>query len=128
MSDFQLKRLGVVMESEPGNPLETEGVLNPASARGPDGQLYLFPRLVAEGNYSRIGIVRVLFNEAGDPVGVERLGIALELEANYELRPDGSGGCEDPRITFVQQLQKHVMTYTAGWNLPAGGGRRDRAF
>ena len=111
-SSLQLLRLGVVMEPQPGNLMEAEGVLNPASARGRDGQLYLFPRLVAQGNYSRIGIARVLFNEVGDPVGVERLGIALEPEADYELRP-GGGGCEDPRITFVEPLQRYVMTYTA---------------
>ena len=113
MSDFQLRRLGLVIEPQPGNPLEVEGVLNPGSARGPDGQLYLFPRLVARGNYSRIGIVRVRFNDEGDPIGVERLGIALEPEADYELRSDGTGGCEDPRITFVEPLQRYVMTYTA---------------
>jgi len=100
------------MEPEPGNAQEVEGVLNPAAARGPDGQLYLFPRLVAKGNYSRIGIARVKFNEAGDPTGVERLGIALEPEADYELR-SGGGGCEDPRITFVEPLQRYLMTYTA---------------
>lgn len=113
MTDFQLQRLGLMMEPEPGNPLEAEGVLNPAAVRGPDGQLYLFPRLVARGNHSRIGIARVLFNEAGDPDGVERLGIALEPQADYELRPDGTGGCEDPRITFVEPLRRYVMTYTA---------------
>lgn len=113
MSGFQLKRLGLVMEPEPGNPQEAEGVLNPAAARAPDGKLYLFPRLVARGNYSRIGIARVRFNEAGDPIGVERLGIALEPETDYERRPDGSGGCEDPRITFVEPLRQYVMTYTA---------------
>ncbi len=101
------------MEPEPGNPNEVEGTLNPAVVRGPDGQLYLFPRLVAKGNYSRIGIARVKFNEAGDPTGVERLGIALEPEADYELRPGGGGGCEDPRITFVEPLKHYVMTYTA---------------
>jgi len=113
MAGFQMKRLGLVMEPEPGNPLEVEGVLNPAGVRGPDGQYYLFPRLVARGNYSRIGIARVKFNDAGDPAGVERLGIALEPEADYELRPDGGGGCEDPRITFGEDLQRYVMTYTA---------------
>ena len=101
------------MEPEPGNPLEVEGVLNPAAARGPDGKLYLFPRFVARGNYSRIGIARVKFNEAGDPSGVERLGIALEPEADYERRSDGGGGCEDPRITFVEPLGHYVMSYTA---------------
>jgi predicted GH43/DUF377 family glycosyl hydrolase len=112
MSGFQLQRLGMIMEPEPGNPHEVEGVLNPAAARGPDGELYLFPRLVAKGNYSRIGIARVRFSAAGDPLGVERLGIALEPEADYELHP-GGGGCEDPRITFVEPLQSYVMTYTA---------------
>jgi beta-1,2-mannobiose phosphorylase / 1,2-beta-oligomannan phosphorylase len=113
MTGMKLQRLGMIMEPEPGNPQEVEGVLNPAAARGPDGELYLFPRLVAQGNYSRIGIARVRFNEAGDPAGVERLGIALEPEADYERRPDGGGGCEDPRITFVEPLQRYLMTYTA---------------
>jgi len=113
MSGFKLKRLGMMMEPEPGNPNEVEGVLNPAAARGTDGQLYLFPRLVAKGNYSRIGIARVKFSEAGDPTGVERLGIALEPEADYERRPNGGGGCEDPRVTYVKSLQRYVMSYTA---------------
>jgi predicted GH43/DUF377 family glycosyl hydrolase len=113
MSGFKLKRLGIVMEPEPGNPQEIGGVLNPAVARGADGALYLFPRMVARGNYSRIGVARVQFNEEGDPAGVERLGIALEPEADYERRPDGGGGCEDPRITFVEPLQRYIMTYTA---------------
>lgn len=113
MSGLKLKRLGLLMEPEPGNPMEVEGVLNPAATRGPDGNLYLFPRYVAKGNYSRIGIAKVRFNETGDPVAVERLGIALEPEAEYELRSDGSGGCEDPRITFFEPMQRYIMTYTA---------------
>jgi predicted GH43/DUF377 family glycosyl hydrolase len=101
------------MEPQAGNPQEAEGTLNPAAARGPDGKLYLFPRLVANGNYSRIGIARVKFNAAGDPCGVERLGIALEPAADYELLPGGGGGCEDPRVTFVEPIGHYVMTYTA---------------
>ena len=117
MSGFQLQRLGQIMEPQPGNPQEVEGVLNPAAARGPDGHLYLFPRLVARGNFSRIGIARVIFNQAGDPCGVERLGIALEPELDYERRPDGGGGCEDPRITFVEPLRSYVMTNAARGDL-----------
>jgi predicted GH43/DUF377 family glycosyl hydrolase len=113
MSGFQLQRLGQIMEPEAGNPHEVEGVLNPAAARGPDGHLYLFPRLVAKGNYSRIGIARVKFDQAGDPCGVERLGLALEPEADYEKTGHGGGGCEDPRITFVEPLRRYVMTYAA---------------
>jgi len=112
MSGFKLQRLGMVMEPEPGNPNEVGGVLNPAVIRGPDGALYLFPRMVAKGNYSRIGVARVRFNQDGDPIGAERLGIALEPDAEYELRP-GGGGCEDPRVTFVEPLKRYIMTYTA---------------
>ncbi len=111
-TELKLRRLGMLMEPEPGNPQEVEGVLNPAAVRGLDGQLYLFPRLTARGNLSRIGIARVRFSKEGDPVGVERLGIALEPEADYEKRP-GGGGCEDPRVTFVEPLQRYIMSYTA---------------
>jgi len=60
---FQLQRIDVVVEPEPGKPLEVEGVLNPAAVRGPDGEGYLFPRMVARGNYSRIGM------DASDAMG-----------------------------------------------------------
>lgn len=108
MSAFQLRRIGIIMEPEAGNPHEIDGVLNPGAARGRDGQLYLFPRLVSRGNYSRIGIARVRFNSAGDPSGVDRLGIALEPQEWFEAR-----GCEDPRVTFVEPLDRYVMAYTA---------------
>jgi beta-1,2-mannobiose phosphorylase / 1,2-beta-oligomannan phosphorylase len=105
--DYVLERIGVVMEPDPHDPREAWGVLNPASARGADGELYLFPRLVAEGNYSRVGRARVIFGE-GVPVRVERLGVALEPEEEWE-----SKGVEDPRITFIDRLGLHLMTYTA---------------
>ncbi len=111
---FQLERLGLVMEADPTIPEEVEGVLNPAAARGRDGELYLFPRIVGKGNYSRIGIARVLFDENGNPTGVERLGYALEPTEPYELRPEeGTGGCEDPRVTYLEPLDLYVMTYSA---------------
>ncbi|KIA86028.1 glycoside hydrolase family 130 protein [Kaistella jeonii] len=113
MIPFQLQRICTIMKPEEGNELEVEGVLNPAVTRGPDGKLYLFPRLVAKDNYSRIGIARVNFNKDGDPVDVERLGIALEPEMDYEKRPNGGGGCEDPRITYVEPVEHYIMTYTA---------------
>ena len=56
---YRLRRCGVIMEPEPGNDLEVEGVLNPGSA-WLDGELYLLPRLVAEGNVSRVGLARVV--------------------------------------------------------------------
>lgn len=109
---FQLDRIGPVMEPDPNNPYEAWGVLNPASARL-DGQLYLFPRVVAEGNYSRIGIARVRFDANGNPKGVERLGYALEPEEPYERHERFGGGVEDPRVTYVEPLKRWIMTYVA---------------
>ena len=109
---WSARRLGVVMTPDPGDPREALGVCNPAYARGADGELYRFPRLVAEGNYSRIGLARVRF-DGNVPAGVERLGIALEPEAQWERHRSG-GGVEDPRITYVAALGRFVMTYT-GW-------------
>ena len=113
MIPFKLHRICTLMTSEPGNAMEVEGVLNPAVTRGPDGALYIFPRMVAKNNYSRIGIARVKFDKDGDPVDVERLGVVLEPEADYEKRPNGGGGCEDPRITYVEPVEHYIMTYTA---------------
>lgn len=110
---FGISRLGTIMRPRPHEAFEAWGVLNPACARGRDGELYLFPRLVAEGNYSRIGIARVRFGSDGDPTGVERLGIALAPHEPYEHTKRWGGGCEDPRITYVPLLDQYVMTYTA---------------
>jgi len=109
---FQLERLGTIMEPNPHNPREAWGVLNPGGARGRDGAYYLFPRLVAEGNYSRIGRARVVFDDAGNPTGAERLGYALEPTESYEVNRAG-GGVEDPRLTYVRPLDTYVMSYTA---------------
>ena len=75
---FKINRLGVMMRPAPHEPREAWGVLNPATARGRDGQLYMLPRIVAEGNFSRIALARVRFADDGNPVGVDRLGVVLE--------------------------------------------------
>ncbi|MFG6502895.1 glycosidase [Microbacterium sp. P05] len=108
---YRLTRVGIVMTPDPDNPLEAEGVLNPASGRGPDGELYLLPRLVSEGNVSRVGIARVVV-EDGVPVAVEREGIVLEPDRGWE-QGVGNAGTEDPRTTWIEALGLHVMTYVA---------------
>ena len=113
MTPWRLRRLGIVMEPDPADVREVEGVLNPAVARGPDGELYFLPRLVAPGNFSRIGLARVICDRRGDPVGVERRGVVLEPQAPYELNPLTGGGVEDPRVTYVAARRVYVMTYTA---------------
>lgn len=110
---FTVERLGVIMAPQRDNVHEVEGVLNPAGVTGPDGMYYIFPRLVAAGNYSRIGIARVLRDGHDRPTGVERLGLALEPEALYErIQPD-RGGCEDARVTYLPHARRYVMAYTA---------------
>jgi predicted GH43/DUF377 family glycosyl hydrolase len=106
-----VRRLGVIMQPQNGEPSEAWGVLNPATARGRDGELYLFARVVAEGNYSRIRMARVVFDSDGIPVSLERLGFVLEPSTSYEVKGT-EGGCEDPRITFVSRLNQYVMAYT----------------
>ncbi|RZS91165.1 putative GH43/DUF377 family glycosyl hydrolase [Motilibacter rhizosphaerae] len=108
---WTLTRLGVVMTPDPAEPHEHEGVLNPATAHEPDGTLYLLPRLVAEGNVSRIGLARVVV-EDGVPVGVQREGFVLAPDEGWE-RGLTNAGVEDPRVTWVPALGLHVMTYVA---------------
>lgn len=108
---YELVREGVVMTADPDDPLEAEGVLNPASGRGPDGELYLLPRMVAAGNVSRVGLAKVTVAD-GVPVAVERQGVVLEPERTWESAGDNAG-VEDPRVTWIPAIGLHVMTYVA---------------
>lgn len=108
--ETKIERLGTILQPS-GDPTEAEGVLNPACARTRKGTLLLYPRDVASGNISRVGLVRE--NVRGDKTEYERLGFALEPQAPYELRPHPGYGCEDPRVTFIEALDQYVMAYTA---------------
>ncbi len=92
---------------------ERQGVLNPACARLRDGTLQLYPRMVAPGNISRIGSFQARERPDGT-LELEQRGFALEPEAPYELRDQPGGyGCEDPRVTFIEALDRYVMAYVA---------------
>ncbi|SNY49877.1 glycoside hydrolase family 130 protein [Paractinoplanes atraurantiacus] len=108
---YSMTRLGVIMAPDTGDTLEAEGVLNPASGWGPDGKLYLLPRMVAPGNVSRVGLAEVQISD-GVPVGVRRQGVVLAPDEGWE-RGKNNAGVEDPRTTWVPSLGKHVMTYVA---------------
>ena len=108
---YTLTRLGVIMAPEPGNELEAEGVLNPATGRTPDGELYLLPRLVSAGNVSRVGLAKIVLDD-GVPVSVVREGVVLAPDAGWE-RGTNSAGTEDPRVTYIAALGLHVMSYVA---------------
>ncbi|MEH0110421.1 glycosidase [Tersicoccus sp. MR15.9] len=108
---WTLVRCGTVMVPDPGDPMEAEGVLNPASGRDPDGRLFLLPRLVAAGNVSRVGLAEVETTD-GVPTGVRREGVVLAPDAGFE-RGLANAGTEDPRVTWIPALGRHVMTYVA---------------
>jgi predicted GH43/DUF377 family glycosyl hydrolase len=108
--DVDIQRLGMVLEPN-GDASEAEGTLNPASARTRSGELLLYPRDVARGNISRVGLVKATFSNGG--YSFARDGFALEPEAPFELRPHPGYGCEDPRVTFIPVLDQYVMAYTA---------------
>ena len=108
---YVLERAGVVMEPDPADPRQIDGVLNPATVQDPDGTVHLFPRLVAEHNVSRIGRARVVVTD-GVPTGVDGLTVALEAERGWE-HGTAHGGVEDPRITPLKDLGIQVMTYVA---------------
>lgn len=104
------ERLGVVFAPD-GDPNDAGGILNPAAARAPGGELLLYPRCVAAGNISRIGTASVRARDRG--FDVARLDFALVPEAPYEIRAHPGYGCEDPRVTFVAAIGAYVMAYTA---------------
>jgi beta-1,2-mannobiose phosphorylase / 1,2-beta-oligomannan phosphorylase len=109
--DTSVTREGTALAPD-GDPREAEGVLNPAVARTRDGRLLMYPRVVAEGNVSRIGIVEI--GGTLDAPVYRRIGFALEPQEPYEFRDvPGGYGCEDPRVTFIPILDSYVMAYTA---------------
>ncbi|KHK96054.1 glycosidase [Microbacterium mangrovi] len=108
---YRLTRVGTIMTPAPGDELEAEGVLNPATARSADGRLYLLPRLVASGNVSRIGLAEITV-DGGIPVGVTRRGVVMAPDRDWE-RGSQNAGVEDPRVTSVPELGLNVMTYVA---------------
>lgn len=100
-------RLGVALSPD-GSEREAEGILNPGVVRDRNGTLLLYPRMVARGNVSRIGLVRALL-APGDGIRFERLGVVLEPGAEYEFRSQPGGhGCEDPRVTYVPLLDAFI--------------------
>jgi predicted GH43/DUF377 family glycosyl hydrolase len=104
-------RLGIVLAST-GSAVDIEGVLNPAVARDRENNLLLYPRMVAAGNVSRIGLVRAVETQSGTTFGAPE--VLLRPEAEYERRPvPGGMGCEDPRVTFVPRIDAYLMAYTA---------------
>src|SRR5664280_348670 len=80
---YEMTRAGVVMRPDLNEPYEVEGVLNPSVVWSPDGHLVMFPRVVAQGNWSRIAAADVVTTD-GVPTSVVRRGIVLEPDRTWE--------------------------------------------
>ncbi len=108
---MKFSRLGTVLK--PKGELGAFGILNPACARLHDNTLQIYPRMVAQGNVSRVGSFRARERDDGR-LELDFCGFALEPQAPYELRDGPEGhGCEDPRVTFVPAIDRYVMAYVA---------------
>jgi predicted GH43/DUF377 family glycosyl hydrolase len=111
MPTYSFRRLGTIMSPDLDDPLEFWGAFNPTVGRTADGRWHLLARVTAEGNVSRLRLAEILLN-GGVPTGVRRGGIALGPDEAWE-RGGGRGGVEDPRATWIDQLGRYVLTYTA---------------
>ena len=81
---YRLTRLGVLMSPDPDDPLEAEGVLNPASGRDPDGRLYAAApdRRRRQRLPGRPGRGRAARRRPGR--GATRRGVVLAPDAGWE--------------------------------------------
>src|ERR1041385_9342224 len=83
-------------------------VFNPGATRLPDGTTLLFCRVEDLRGHSHLCAARSANGIDGweiDPYPT--------LEPDIEHYPEELWGIEDPRITYVPELEKYVITYTS---------------
>ncbi len=89
-------------------PYEAHTVFNPAATRLKDGSTLLLCRVEDHQGHSHLSAARSVN-------GVD--GWVIDPEPTFPARPDTHPeelwGVEDPRITFVPELAKYVIAYTA---------------
>jgi beta-1,2-mannobiose phosphorylase / 1,2-beta-oligomannan phosphorylase len=113
---IKIDRITVLLEPDPADEREVDGILNPAVA----GK-YLLYRAVGRGNYSRIMAAQLMVEEtdAGTRVTAQKLNrVVLEPTEIYEQAGKRAGGIEDPRVTELSD-GTYIMFYT-GYGRPAG--------
>ena len=107
-----LRRLGVVMTPEPGDPLEVEGVLNPGVGPRARTASCTCCRDSSPPATSRASASPGSSIDDGVPVGVEREGVVLEPDRGWE-RGGTHAGRRGPAGHLDSELGLHVMTYVA---------------
>ena len=89
-------------------PYPAHSVFNPGAARLPDGTILLLCRVEDRRGHSHLCAARSSDGITGWVVDPEPT-----LRPDPEHYPEELWGIEDPRITFVGELGKHVIAYTA---------------
>ncbi|MFH1279280.1 MAG: glycosidase [Candidatus Eisenbacteria bacterium] len=89
-------------------PYPVNSVFNPGAAVLHDGTILLLCRVEDRRGHSH-------FCAARSANGVDRWRIDPQptLSADPEHFPEESGGIEDPRITYIPELEKYAVVYTA---------------
>ena len=106
----------VLFRREPANPIlsaadwpyPAHSVFNPAATRLKDGTTLLLCRVEDRRGLSHLCAARSKNGRDGWVVDA-----APTMPADPENHPDELWGVEDPRITFVEELGKYVIAYTA---------------
>ena len=105
-----------VIVRHPGNPILTpemwpypvNSVFNPGATRLPDGSTLLLCRVEDHRGHSHLCAAR-----SANGVDAWKIDPRPTLEPHPEKYPEEFWGVEDPRITFIEELGKYAVAYTA---------------
>jgi predicted GH43/DUF377 family glycosyl hydrolase len=89
-------------------PYPVNSVFNPGAAMLPDGTTLLLCRVEDRSGHSHLCAAR-----SANGVDDWKIDVHPTLMADPVHRPEELWGIEDPRITFVPELQKFAVVYTA---------------
>ena len=96
-------------------PYPANSVFNPGAVRLPDGNTLLLARVEDRRWHSHLCVAR-----SPDGIGGWQIDPEPTLEPDPRRHPEELWGIEDPRVTFVPDLDKYVVAYTAyGWGGPS---------
>src|SRR6266567_4735419 len=115
-NDFVTTRYRELFRRHPRNPILTAAdwpypahtVFNPGATRLADGTTLLLCRVEDRRGHSHLCAAR-----SANGVDGWRIDPEPTLRPDPERHPEELWGIEDPRITFVEELGKYAVTYTA---------------
>jgi predicted GH43/DUF377 family glycosyl hydrolase len=98
-------------------PYPVHSVFNPGATLLPDGTTLLLCRVEDRRGHSHLSAAR-----SANGVDDWQVDPQPTLPADPEHFPEELWGIEDPRITYVPELKKHAVVYTAFSSSGPGGG------